>query len=258
VKFVQRDLGESAENSSGGGSRGLAREVFVLAVLTLSAIGSLYLLTGWLAEFAASRITPQQEQRLFADRAFVDYLAEAPAELETQWEQVRTILNKLCAFEEVPAIEYTLLFDPSRELNAYALPGGGIALTHGLLTELDDEIAMAFVIAHELGHFAGRDHLQGLGRQIGFGVAIQLLMGGSPDALTNSTVQLLQLHYSREQESEADAFALRCLDAVYGRRDGADRLFQILSESEHLPAWAYMFQTHPNSRERIAAIQGAP
>lgn len=255
MKFVQRDLGESAENSSGGGRRGLAREVAILSVLTITAITGLYLLAGWITDFAVSRITPAQEQALFAGFAFDTFESEPPEEFEEKWQQVGAILEKLRAYKEVPAIDYTLMFDPSPQLNAFALPGGGIALTRGLLQELDEEIAIAFVIAHELGHFAGRDHLQGMGRQIGFGIAMTLLTGGSPDPLTQSATQLIQLNYSRDQETDADAFAIRTLDAIYGRSDGAERLFEILEEKHDLPSWAYMFQTHPDNAERIKAIE---
>ncbi|MEO0511053.1 MAG: M48 family metallopeptidase [Verrucomicrobiota bacterium] len=254
MKFVPKELNQAAENSSGGGPRGMRREALVLTLLMCLTVTLLYLTIGWVTDFAVSRITPEQEQKLFAGVNFGNDSDEAPEEYLEKWQLSQQILDKLVEFPEVPEIDFQLSIYEDAMLNAFALPGGGIALTQGLLDQLDEEIAIAFIIAHELGHFAGRDHLQGMGRQIGFGIAIQLLTGGSPDGLTNSAMQLVNLGYSREQESAADAFAIRCIDYVYGRRDGAERLFKLLQEESTLPSWAYMFQTHPDNEKRIQAI----
>lgn len=62
---MPRDLGESAENSSGGGRRGLLREIAVLSGLTACAVLLLYLLAGWLTDWAVVRISPETEARFF-------------------------------------------------------------------------------------------------------------------------------------------------------------------------------------------------
>lgn len=255
MKYVPRDLGESAENSSGGGGKGLAREVVTLAALTLGLIALLFLVAGWVTDFAVARISPEKEAAFFEGYFAEEFNEELPEELEVPWAQAEAILAKLQAAPGVPPLHYRLSYVSDPEPNAFALPGGRIVLTHGLLESLEEEIAIAFVLAHELGHFAGRDHLQRLGRQIGFGTGLAILTGGGSGVI-DSVGNLLVLNYSRDEETDADRFALEVLDEIYGTREGADRLFEILEAKESLPGWAYMFQTHPDTAKRLEEIRG--
>ena len=255
MKYVARDLGESAENSSGGGGRGLLREIAVLSALSIGVIGLLYCLVGWLTDFAVARISPEKEAAFFADYLVSEFSAPVPEALETQWQQAEAILAKLQEAPGVPPLVYQLSYISDPNPNAFAVPGGRIVLTRGLLESLDEEIAVAFVLSHELGHFAGRDHLQRFGRQLGFGASMSLLFGGSSVGVSDSVTNLLALNYSRDDEVAADRFALQLLDAVYGTRAGAERLFEILEQQDTLPHWAYMFQTHPDTAKRIQEIQ---
>ncbi len=258
MKYVPRELGEAAENSSGGGRRGLLKEIAVLTTLTVLAMGGLYLLAGLITDFAVSHISPEDERILFKHFTQERFDSTAPEAMATKWAEAQRILAKLVQYEAVVDLDYRLAYSPEPRPNAFAIPGGTIVLTQGLLDDMDEEIAMAFVIAHELGHFAGRDHLQSLGRQVGFGTALTLLTGGKPDGLLNAASQLMALNYSRQQESAADQFGITCLDAVYGHRQGAERLFEILDASDKIPDWAYMFLTHPANAKRIQSIQRAP
>ncbi|MEO0446345.1 MAG: M48 family metallopeptidase, partial [Verrucomicrobiota bacterium] len=165
------------------------------------------------------------------------------------------VLERLTSFDGVPSINYRLIYQGELSPNAYAVPGGTIVVTRGLLNALDEEIAIAFVLAHELGHFAQRDHLRGMGRQLGFGVGVQLLFGGDLQGLSQGTTQLVLAKYSRGQESGADDFGIRCLLAVYGETEGAEALFRVLEKQQGtMPKWAYMFSTHPDHQSRIQRI----
>jgi Zn-dependent protease with chaperone function len=62
--------------------------------------------------------------------------------------------------------QITVHVQPSTAVNAAALPGGHMLVFSGLLTEMRSENELAFVLAHELGHYAHRDHLRGLGRAL--------------------------------------------------------------------------------------------
>ncbi|MDQ8209426.1 M48 family metallopeptidase [Coraliomargarita sp. SDUM461003] len=254
MKYVARDLGASAENSSGGGGRGLARELLTLALLTVCVLSLLYFLAGLVTDFAVARISPAREAALFEGHFVDEFAEEVPEAYAQQWRKAEAILAKVQQATGVPPLHYQLGYQSSTQPNAFALPGGHIILTQGLLDALDAEIALAFVLAHELGHFAGRDHLQRLGRQLGFGAGLMLLTGFQSNALFDTVSNFLALNYSREEERAADRFALQVLDQVYGSRDGAERLFEILEQEEQLPGWAYMFQTHPDTAERIREI----
>lgn len=257
MKYVPRDLGESAENSSGGGRRGLLREIAVLAGLTGCAVLLLYLLAGGVTDWAVARISPEREAAFFEGMFVAEFATPVPEELEAKWQLAEAIFEKVQAAPGVVPLSYRLAYSPEPLPNAYAVPGGLVVLTRGLLESLqNEEVAIAFVLAHELGHFVGRDHLQRLGRQIGFGSSMMLLTGGSGDAIIESVTGLLDLNYSRDEEMAADQFALQSLDAVYGDRKGAERLFEILEADSEVPTWAYMFLSHPANVERIREIKG--
>jgi Zn-dependent protease with chaperone function len=119
------------------------------------------------------------------------------------------------------------------------LAGGTIALTTGLLRCLDIEPSMAFVVAHELGHLHGRDHLRGLGRQLGFQVVSALVFSGNTELRMGAGQigQLTLLSHSRHRETVADCCALRLVQNAFGTGSGATRLFEILGEDGQ-PAWA--------------------
>lgn len=226
----------------------------MLSSLTIGALVVIYLVVGWVTDFAVARISPETEAEIF-EGFMVDHFSElVPEELEEKWALAESIFEKLQSSPGVPPLPYRLAYSGEEQANAFAVPGGLIVLTRGLLETLEEEIAIAFVIAHEYGHFAGRDHLQRLGRQIGTGTALLVLTGGG-SSIVDSTTQLVDLKYSRDEERAADRFALQSLDAVYGEREGAERLFEILEESRGIPAWAYMFTTHPSNLERIRQIR---
>lgn len=253
---MPRDLGEAVENSSGGGRKGLTKEILTLSGLTLAALITIYFLAAWLTDILVAGISPQREAALFADFGATYAQETVPAELEDRWQSAEATLDKLLAYEGIARLDYQLAYSSEAQANAFAVPGGVIVLTQGLLDSLDEEIAIAFVLAHELGHFAGRHHLKRLGRQIGFGSSVMLLTGGNSDRLLRNSVNLVALNYSRKQEGEADLFAMDCLNTIYADTNGAEKLFELLEADSELPGWAYMFMTHPDTKERIRMIEG--
>ncbi len=146
--------------------------------------------------------------------------------------------------------------------NAWALPGGKIAVNRGLLEKLDNEAELAAVLGHEIVHAAARHTAQSMQRGIflqgallATGVALgdsryrQLGMLG-----TQIGAQLVQSHYGRDAEREADAYGMR-----YMARAGYDpaaavelqELFLKLFKDKE-PGWlGGLFASHPPSAERV-------
>ena len=144
--------------------------------------------------------------------------------------------------------EIEILVVDSRMVNAMALPGGLIILYVPLirLTETPEELAA--VMAHELGHVIHRDPLRKLIRQMGISATLALLRGDSATLLENTIRNLLDLKYTRDQESAADDFALETLvaagiDPIHfaaimekldpGKGGGENTLFEYLSTHPH-------------------------
>lgn len=256
MKFVARDPGEAAEASAGGGERGLLREAAVLfGAFLLLALGS-YAAIGWVTERTLPLISVEREQAWFSKFTPGAALeAELSPEFAARRDRVAKLLERLAADPAVPRLNYRLHVLEGEAPNAFAFPGGAVGVTRGLIEMLDDEVAIAFVLGHELGHFAQRDHLRGLGRRLGRSLVWAIIFGDAGDFVGARMAQLLDLRHSREQESSADLFGVELVHRIHGTTEGTDRLFAWLAEQERSPAWTAMIATHPHSRDRLADLR---
>ncbi|MDX1442953.1 MAG: M48 family metalloprotease [Gammaproteobacteria bacterium] len=147
--------------------------------------------------------------------------------------------------------------------NAWALPGGKIAINRGLLVELDNEAELAAVLGHEVVHAAARHSAQ----QIERSMLLQLGVVAAGVAASDTEyaglavgaglvgAQLINSKYGREAELESDRYGMRYMaDAGYDA-DAAVSLqetFVRLSEGNN-PGWlGGLFASHPPSQERVA------
>ena len=146
-------------------------------------------------------------------------------------------------------------------VNAFALPGGIMVFTRGLLVQAESAEEIAGIAAHELGHIAHDHSTRALYRSF----AVALLVGVLFGDLTGGTLAgglaewLVNTGYSRDAERDADAFALARLEAAgIGARGLAD-FFARLKEREKDGdgPLARMLSTHPATDERLAHIRSA-
>lgn len=154
--------------------------------------------------------------------------------------------------------------------NAWALPGGKIAINRGLLTELQNEAELAAVLGHEIVHAAARHGAKAQERgtlmQVGLAAAqIGAAIGGVDTNVAGLAIQgaglglqLVQQKYSREQELESDEYGMKYMKLAGYDPMGAVTLqetFVRLSEKEgaHQRSWLEgLFASHPPSPERVA------
>lgn len=142
--------------------------------------------------------------------------------------------------------------------NAFALPGGQVLITRGLLDKASGPNRVAAIFAHELGHVQNRDSL----RRLGEAASLSFLFGVVIGDFSGSTLAiavgrgLIDASYSRGAETRADAFAAEIL-----RGDGrapvelADALEEITRDQPDLGVLNW-FSTHPDTEKRIAALRG--
>ena len=135
--------------------------------------------------------------------------------------------------------------------NAVALPAGRIILFRGLVEKIGSEEALAMVIAHELGHYAHRDHLRGLGRGLVL-MAIGIMLGADANApgIIMPSIETLDLKFSRRQEQAADYFAIEAVFKAYGKVGEGLKLYDILDEAEPQGFRFVLFSTHPDTLQR--------
>jgi len=125
----------------------------------------------------------------------------------------------------------------------------------GLLSELKSENEVAIILAHELGHYAHRDHLRGLGRGLVL-VSIMTALGLSGDlpGFIAPSVQTFELKHSRDRESAADLYAIDLFARVYGHAGGAIDVFKVLARQDHGIKRPDMFSTHPDTLWRMQTL----
>jgi predicted Zn-dependent protease len=144
----------------------------------------------------------------------------------------------------------------NEEVNALALPGGHIVVFSALVKQAESENELAMVLAHELGHFAHRDHLKRLGRGLGLTVAAMLVFGedSAISRLMSNLFLVTESSYSRQQEADADRFGLELLVNSYGHAGGAIDFFARVGKKAGRRA-PYLLASHPHPDDRIEELQ---
>jgi predicted Zn-dependent protease len=171
--------------------------------------------------------------------------------------------KQLAATTERPNLPWEFHVVDDASVNAFALPGGFIYVTRGLMTSINDEAELATVVGHEIGHVTNRHSVQQISKaqlaQLGLGIGSIL----SSDIarfgqLASAGLSVLFLKYSRDAENQADQAGFRyALQHGYDVREMAnvmetlDRISQT-SGGGKLPEW---LATHPNPGNRIKHIQ---
>lgn len=171
---------------------------------------------------------------------------------------------KLARVSDRPELPWEFVILDSSVPNAWALPGGKIALNRGLLYLLGDESELAAVLGHEIVHAAARHGARQQEKSTILGVGLAVLgiaTANSPlQGLTQKGAELgsamVQSHYGRADELEADRFGMRYMARAGYDPQGAVRLqqrFVQLSQGREQGGFAALFASHPPSQERVDA-----
>lgn len=142
-------------------------------------------------------------------------------------------------------------------LNAFAVPGGNTFYYTGLIKFLDDEASLAGVMAHEFAHADRRHSTNRMTKMYGVQTLISMVVGEDPtlteDILAQLGGNLTQLAFSRDDESEADEYAVRYLYETNWDARGVAYFFEKMDSEEGADLMVY-FKTHPNPDDRIDMI----
>lgn len=172
---------------------------------------------------------------------------------------------KLASTSERPNLPWTFRVVDDPVVNAFAVPGGFIYVTRGILAHLNSEAELAGVMGHEIGHVTAQHSVHQMATsqlaQLGLGLGTALIPEIQPYAdLAGTGLGLLFLKFGRDDESQADELGVR-----YMTRTGSDprQLGSVMGMLDRLsqeggtgraPEW---LATHPspgNRREHIAEI----
>jgi predicted Zn-dependent protease len=180
--------------------------------------------------------------------------------------------NAVAAHAERKDVKYTFTVLNTEEINAFALPGGYVYVTRGLLTLANNEAEVAGVLGHEIGHVNARHTAERMGQQqkasiLGtLGVAAATLLGGETagqlaTGVAQESSELYLGHYSQQQEFEADSLGVRYLAKASYDPQAMASFLKSLDNETHLEARiagneaaaeAYsMKQSHPRTPDRV-------
>jgi predicted Zn-dependent protease len=169
---------------------------------------------------------------------------------------------ELAAGTERPKLPWTFTVMDDPQVNAFALPGGPIFITRGILTHMNSEAELASVLGHEIGHVTARHSVRQMTRQqlaqIGLvaGAIASEKIAQNLGAISQG-LGVLFLKYGRDDESQADGLGFR-----YALNDGYDvrkmiDMFTTLQRvtaraGQRIPEWQ---STHPDPGNRIEATR---
>lgn len=212
-----------------------------------------YILLGVATEIAVAKIPVKAE--VWIGEHFIGRMEALESKALNQ--RLEKLVGALPEDSPLHEYDFSVQLVESEEINALALPGGHIVVFTGLVEHADSENEVAMVLAHELGHFANRDHLRRLGRGLSLAVGAFLFFGeeSATGDLINKLFLVSESHYSREQESAADRFGLDLLVASYGHAGGATDFFTRVGK-EAGRRTPYLLASHPHPQARIDELEG--
>jgi predicted Zn-dependent protease len=226
----------------------------------------------WLAACATNPVTGERQLALISESQEIQMGAEAAQQVEASiglvedaalQSYVQQLGATLARDSERPSLPWSFKVVDDPTPNAFALPGGYIFVTRGLLTLMRSEAELAGVLGHEIGHVTARHSVTMISRaqiaQLGLGIGSIL----SPTIarfgdLAGGGLSLLFLKYGRDAERQADDLGFRyALEKGYDVRDMVNVFAQLQRVGEAtgqspLPSW---LATHPYPEERIQRIQ---
>jgi len=158
---------------------------------------------------------------------------------------------------------FYLLKDPDT-INAFALPGGQVFITLGLYNKLSSSAELAAVLGHEIGHVINRhaaEHMAkgDLGNQlalaVGVGASDERGHGAMAAAAAQMANQMVQLKFSRNDESESDAFGLKYMSQAGFDPRAMLKVMEVLRDSSKGGRQPQMLATHPLPENRLVEIR---
>ncbi len=230
----------------------LIKDFIYWILILLFIIIFVYILLGFLVDIIARRVPPELESKLGYNytRMFDG------RKITIKEKKLQKLLDELVDFTDLKDRKFKVRILDTKQVNALAMPGGNIIIFSGLFNTIKSENQLSYVLAHELGHYAHRDHLRGIGRGLILSIIATILFGS--DTFFNKTMSEsltgLQLKYTRSQEIKADIFAVDLLYKKYNNVAGITDLLEIFGKNEPISKSLTFFTTHPHYTDRINVI----
>jgi len=174
---------------------------------------------------------------------------------------VQDLGKKLAATSERPNLPWTFRVVDDPAVNAFAIPGGFVYVTRGILTHVTNEAQLATVMGHEIGHVTARHTAHEMSREqvANLGLAIGSIASSQIAkyaGVASQALGVLFLKFSRDNENQADELGVRYSSRASFDSRQMDSVMAMLDKLEQqggskLPQW---LETHPDPGNRIQHI----
>jgi len=246
---------------------GVHRLIAVLPALLLLAACSANPATG--KQSFTAFMSPEKERQVGAEEHPKILKQFGGAFSDQSWNAyVRDIGVELASHSELPDLTWTFTIINDTQVNAFALPGGYVYVTRGLLALASDEAEMAGVLSHEIGHVTARHTAQRYSSTVATNLGLQVLgvlsnAAGVRGAENIAAVgaELALKSYSREQELEADMLGVRYMSragydpqamaSFFKKLRAHERIEGLIAGDPNAAEKHNMLATHPRTADRI-------
>ncbi|NIP23313.1 MAG: M48 family metalloprotease [Phycisphaerae bacterium] len=217
---------------------------------------------------AVNPITGEEELMLMGEEQDVAIGKKYAPELEKQMggkiknaalqNYVSSVGQKVASVSHRRSWNYQFAALEDDMVNAFALPGGYIFITKGMLIELTTESQLASILAHETAHVVARDTAALMSREIGISILLSAAVSNSSSSTARTaadlTRQIIGLRFSRRDEKDADLAGLDYMVRAGYDPNGMVETMQIL-QSQQKERPIEFFSTHPNPENRIGYLK---
>ena len=225
------------------------------------------MLLSFVAGCATNPVTGKSELQILGEDWEATTGREAAAEVEKEFPSsdinpqlqsyVSTVGQKIARVSHTPNLKFSFKVIDHESVNAFALPGGYIFITTGMLKELNTEAQLAAICAHEAIHVTARHAANRISEQM----VVSTLFTLAESEKTAGAVQigkivndLARLSFSRDDEKEADHYGLDYLVKTGYTPYGMVETMEILDRQSGSRPIEFL-STHPNPKNRIGLIQ---
>ena len=246
MKFEPVELKENHNVSEG--SR--LKDMFVLLGGLIAILLIIYFLSGLLVDFIAPHLPESLENSI--NSLYYKHIKDDDT---NQSMKLQNLVDSLVS-EQDRDLNYIIYVKDSDQVNAFAVPGGAIVMNSALLEFAETRDEIAFVVAHELGHFQHYDHIKGLGRGLIIGFALSLISANDKTVggIMNISAGSIEMKFSQKQEYAADKYAVDKLLEMYGNADGAVGFLRKMTEIDKSNRFTAYFSTHPHPIKRVETV----
>jgi predicted Zn-dependent protease len=226
----------------------------------------------WTASCAVNPVSGQRELMLVSEREEIQLGGQTDADVVRQFgiyddQRLNAYVNglgqRMGKVSHRPRLDYHFKVLDVSVVNAFAVPGGYVYFTRGILATLNSEAELAGVMGHEIGHITARHSAQQISRaqlaQMGLAVGSMFSETfGALSGLTGMGMQMLFLKFSRDNERQADDLGVEYASKVGYEASQMANFFETLdrmhphTDKSGLPSW---FSTHPNPEDREKVVR---